>query len=1008
MLTVRTVSGARGLCRISGGATKSGNSTTLPRVPAAPLTRETEGVNKLRQASFKLSIMKLRNIIPIAKAVKGAVFTWQTTVKGGRALGAALTRVLHLRDGGITSRWYTATMQFGRFVVHLQRSGGWVYVVRYLKACSVLLQQAASGQRTPSTQALGAAVARTHGSGIPRVIPAVMRKSIRLGDPWTIRIWLSFFQLYRVIDIPGVLKLGSITQPSAMKPDFLSGWLTFLNFWVPIFFREIRLPQIAILWETSRSSAETLRNVTFPTVGKSLTEISIFLESITASWLPFGWKGIPCDLKPRLLALFKSGPNSGGVHEKSWIDGRPKLRKLESGKSVAAGMGTNTSAIFTDAIQWQEFHPDLFKYLKEWLDIVDDRAITRILYIGERVSAWVRKQVPSGYNPFKYPGFGRPKGLGKLGYKVEPAGKIRVFAMVDSLTQCVMKPLHDLLFSILRKLETDGTFDQMRPAQRLINLGHLAFWSLDLSSATDRFPLALQQAVISVLIGPRMARIWAALLVERSYLTPRPPQGVQGPKADTPLVYGAGQPMGALTSWAAFSLTHHFLVQYAAYRATGMHGFFKDYALLGDDIVIANHGVALAYQALLLEIGVEYGLAKSLISSTGGFEFAKRTFAKGKDVSGISLLAVGIAKADPMVLEQILTRFGVRGTIMETLRTSAKVLGYGFRSLARLPAVLTTKSRLQGLAILLSRPGSPWGLEVTRWLLQWQPGLVKEVPQSVLLAIGERLFDSLRAKCELAITRARKRLETVILPDSTYGGNIDTWFDEDNLQAEAWNVYVVLPLVGELKIDLKLLQERIKSLERPSLDDLNEIWARVEEIRDAISALPNPNFFERLPLEFGGAKRSALIKVFRSAQAWLQSELAQSVSERCLSIKEMAMADSSVPVLHVIHEVEPNEIPEETDAGNGETAPQPGPGAQFTIMNAKGDGIITEFVMTPSGPAPRITYKVNGVVFMENDIHLDGIYHREDLPYSLALELLDPAALVRVTNRLRDEQYEEM
>jgi hypothetical protein len=371
-------------------------------------------------------------------------------------------------------------------------------------------------------------------------------------------------------------------------------------------------------------------------------------------------------------------------------------------------------------------------------------------------------------------------------------------------------------------------------------------------------------------------------------------------------------------------------------------------------------------------------------------------------------LAVGIAKADPMVLEQILTRFGVRGTIMETLRTSAKVLGYGFRSLARLPAVLTTKSRLQGLAILLSRPGSPWGLEVTRWLLQWQPGLVKEVPQSVLLAIGERLFDSLKAKCELAIARARKRLETVILPDSTYGGNIDTWFDEDNLQAEAWNVYVVLPLVGELKIDLKLLQERIKSLERPSLDDLNEIWARVEEIRDAISALPNPNFFERLPLEFGGAKRSALIKVFRSAQAWLQSELAQSVSERCLSIKEMAMADSSVPVLHVIHEVEPNEIPEETDAGNGETAPQPGPGAQFTIMNARGDGIVTEFVMTPSGPAPRITYKVSGVVFMENDIHLDGICHREDLPYSLALELLDPSALERVTNRLRDEQYEEM
>jgi hypothetical protein len=953
--------------------------------------------------------MKLRNFIPIAKAVKGAVFTWQTTLKGGRALGAALTRVLHLRDGGITSRWYTATMAFGRYVVHLQRSGGWAYVVRYLKACSVLLQQAAGGQRIHSAQALGAAVARTQGTGIPRVIPAVMRKSIRLGDPWTIRIWLSFFQLYRVIDIPGKLKLGSITQPSAMKPDFLNGWTAFLNLWVPVFFREIRLPQLAILWMRGRNSAEKLRTVTYPPLGTPLNEILIFVETLTASWMPFGWKGVSCDLKPRLLALFKSGPNSGGAHEKSWVDGKTKLKKLPSGKSVPAGMGTNTSAIFSDCAQWQEFHPALYKYLKEWLDIVDDRAITRILFVGERVRLWVRKRVSeTDYNPFKYPGFGRPKGLGKLGYKVEPAGKIRVFAMVDSLTQCVMKPLHDLLFSILRKLETDGTFDQMKPAQRLINLGHLAFWSLDLSSATDRFPLALQQALLSVLIGPRLARIWATLLVEREYLTPRVPQGVTGPPADTPLVYGAGQPMGALTSWAAFSLTHHVLVQYAAYRATKVHGFFKDYALLGDDIVIANHGVALSYQALLLEIGVEYGLAKSLISSTGGFEFAKRTFSKGKDVSGISLLAIGIAKADPMVLEQILTRFGTDSTLMETLRRSAKILGYGFRSLARLPAVLSTRSRLQGLAILLSRPGSPWGLEVTQWLLQWQPGLVREVPQSVLQAIGERLFDSLRSKCEQSIVRARERLEKVIIPDSTYGGNIDTWFDEDNLQAEAWNVYVVLPLVGELKIDLKLLQERIKSLERPSLDDLNEIWARVEEIRDAIAALPNPNFFERLPMEFGGAKRSALIKTFRTAQAWLQSELVTSLSQRCLSIKEMAMGETSVPAPHVIHEVGPSETPEEANVGNDEIVPQPGPGAQFTQMTASGNGIITELVMTPSGLLPRITYRVNGVVFTENDIHLDGIFKREDLPYSLALELLDPAALQRVESRLRDEQYEEM
>lgn len=902
--------------------------------------------------------MKLRNIIPIAKAVKGAAFTWQTTVKGGRALGAALTRVLHLRDGGITARWYTATIQFGRYVVRLQRSGGWLYVVKYLKACSVLLQQSASGQRINATQALGVAVARTRGSGIPRVIPAVMRKSIRSGDPWTIRIWLSYFQLYRVIEIPSKLKLNSITDPSAMDPNFLRGWISFLNDWVPVLFREIGKPQLAKLWEKSRSSLVILRTVNSPPIGATLIEVITFVGKLTALWIPSTWKGIPCNLKPRLLALFKSGPNSGGVHERSWIDGRKLVKKTAKGEHPT-GQGTNTSAIFTDAIQWmfpgahklREIYPEL----REWLDIVDDRAITRILSVAKKVEDFIQAKLlvdPLSYNRFKYPGFGRPKGLGKLGYKVEPAGKIRVFAMVDSLTQCVMKPLHDLLFSLLRKLETDGTFDQIRPAQRLINLGYQAFWSYDLSSATDRFPLGPQQALLSVLIGPRMAELWAIILTQRFYLTPSPPKGIEGPKADTPLVYGAGQPMGALTSWAAFSLTHHCLVQYAAYRALGWIGFFNEYALLGDDIVIANHKVAQEYLVLLQEIGVEFGLAKSLISSTGGFEFAKRTFAKGKDVSGISLLAVGVAKADPMVLEQILTRFGVSGTLMETLRKASKVLGYGYRSLARLPAVLGTKSRLQGLAILLSRPGSPWGLPVMEWFLQKQPGVIREVKQEVLSAMGERLWDSLRANAGSAIQKAQERLEKVIAPDSTYGGNIDTWFDNDNLQAEAWNVYVVLPLVGELKVALRDLQERLQSLERPSLDDLNEIWASVEDIRDAIAALPSPNFFERSNLDFGGAKRSAAIAAFRKAKAWLQTELARNLSQRCLSIKEMAMGEGlGQLVLDTPIDV-PIEATPMADDEPEESGINPGAGAQFTIMNARGDGIVTEIVMTPSGPAP--------------------------------------------------------
>lgn len=1015
--------------------------------------------------------MKHLKLSSLTRTVKGAAFDWQTTVKGGRALGAALARVLHLRDGGITARWYTATMSFAKFVVRLQRSGGWLYVVKYLKACAVLLQQSAGGQRTHNTQALGCAVARTRGLGIPRVIPAVMRKSIASGDPWVIRIWLTYFQLYRVIEIPGKLNLKSITDPSAMDPGFLRGWISFLNDWLPFFFREVGYNQLATLWSRRRS-----RTVTFGTTGAPTGSLIAITSSLVASWMTFKWEGISCDLKPKLLAILKGGPNTGGVHEQSWLDGRTVTKKSRTGKQVSCLSATNTGALFTDLTQWAEFHPELYVKLRLWLDIVGDRVIRRLFTLQARLVPWIRTKVQTeDYNPFKFPGMGRPLGLGKLGYKIEPAGKIRVFAMVDSITQCVMKPVHDLLFSILKRIEVDGTFDQLKPAKRLITLGHRKFWSLDLSSATDRFPLALQHVVLSVLIGPKLAELWASLLVERHYVAPtRLPDGTVAYRSEDGkprgLLYGAGQPMGALTSWAAFSLTHHILVQFAAYR-TGFRGFFKDYCLLGDDIVLANAQVALVYQDLLLEIGVSYGLAKSLISSTGGFEFAKRTFAHGKDVSALSLKAIGAAKADHSVLESVLTRFGVNHPLMETLRVASKVLGYGYRALARLPAVLASKSRLQGLAILLSRPGSPWGLSVMDWLLQQEPGLAKEVPIEVLQAIGERLWDSLKAKTGESLRKHREGLAKVTYPDATYGGNIDSWFDNDNLQSEIWNIYVALPLIGELKIKLKALQEDLDALDRPSLDDLNEIWLRIEEVRDAIASIPTtPNFFERSSIDFGGVKRSALIRTFRSVRGWLNTELARLVAERCLGIKPMAMAVQDGPTevgfvivqpkveadpltreerlelpfafgegmsfgIHpsVQHLVKPGpklptgptlaETPPAIETPLGPNVNQtresgtPVFPEQFVQMSPNGDGIITQMVMTPSGVVPSVKYlialenaegNIEKVIFTEKDIHLDGVHFDERISYARALKLLDPAAKARVLETIRTEQYEEM
>jgi hypothetical protein len=51
--------------------------------------------------------------------------------------------------------------------------------------------------------------------------------------------------------------------------------------------------------------------------------------------------------------------------------------------------------------------------------------------------------------------------IGQLSRKLEAAGKVRVFAMVDIWTQSMLKPLHLMLTDFLASLPNDGTKDQI-------------------------------------------------------------------------------------------------------------------------------------------------------------------------------------------------------------------------------------------------------------------------------------------------------------------------------------------------------------------------------------------------------------------------------------------------------------------------------------------------------------------------------------------------------------------
>jgi hypothetical protein len=90
---------------------------------------------------------------------------------------------------------------------------------------------------------------------------------------------------------------------------------------------------------------------------------------------------------------------------------------------------------------------------------------------------------------------------------------------------------------------------------------------------------------------------------------------------DYPYRYAVGQPMGSYSSWASFTLTHHLVVQYCAFKC-GIFPF-TNYIILGDDIVIKNNKVARAYIKFMTALGVEISNHKTHVSKDT-YEFAKR------------------------------------------------------------------------------------------------------------------------------------------------------------------------------------------------------------------------------------------------------------------------------------------------------------------------------------------------------------------------------------------------
>jgi hypothetical protein len=439
------------------------------------------------------------------------------------------------------------------------------------------------------------------------------------------------------------------------------------------------------------------------------------------------------DFRLQYLPITKSGPGSSGGATSMW-------------------------ALPYQINAW--FHPDnarLYSALEGWCILTG----TKHVYVFMNMFS----KVYDSYLRFKKIALPWQRCLGKLSIKEEP-GKVRVFAMVDYITQVIMSPLHQFLFKILKGIPQDGTFNQVLPIERLIRelerlhsalnpliskgstkrkfdgydlsarrakLGKIwthskigRCYSFDLSAATDRLPINYQALIVQQL-HPKLGVTWKELLCGRDYYIS---SSMAKLSKDLPAMvrYSVGQPMGALSSWAMLAITHHVLVQFAAFRV-GHQGWFDYYAVLGDDVVIANDKVAFSYLRIMRALGVEISLAKTLLGKDRSMEFAKRFFLRGKDVSPLSTLEFLAGTSN---ISSLITFVAKARRLCEVrLADVAKALGYGFRVVGSLDGELDKLgSRARGLVLLFSQPGMPGGAaNRLDWLLMTARGRVREVTE---------------------------------------------------------------------------------------------------------------------------------------------------------------------------------------------------------------------------------------------------------------------------------------
>lgn len=105
---------------------------------------------------------------------------------------------------------------------------------------------------------------------------------------------------------------------------------------------------------------------------------------------------------------------------------------------------------------------------------------------------------------------------------------------------------------------------------------------------------------------------------------------------------------------------------------------FLSYAVLGDDVLIADERVAPVYASMVQKLGVKISSAKSLCSSTGCAEFAKRFLVDElrRDLSPVSVRCL-MNSFSPLGLYGLARQYDIK-----RFYTFCRIGGMGYRSIS--------------------------------------------------------------------------------------------------------------------------------------------------------------------------------------------------------------------------------------------------------------------------------------------------------------------------------------